>query len=101
MRLLLLRCVMSPIVMTILVAKRLLVCVCILSGLRSMLRWACHLDVFLRQSSGRVMGRGNGVASRAEMCMCVRECFEGVGNLPGCNVQQSWSYDSKPVSKDS
>lgn len=85
----LLCCVMRLIVMTILVAKRLLVGVCVLSGLRSLLRWACHLDEFLRQSSSRAISRGDGVKARFEACMCV--CFEGVGNLPGCNVQQSWS----------
>lgn len=73
--------------MTILVAKRLLVGVCVLSGLRSLLRWACHPDVFLRQSSSGAMSRGDGVAARVKVC--VRVCFEGVGNLPGCNVQQS------------
>lgn len=75
--------------MTTLIAKRLLMGVCVLSGLRSMLRWAGHLDVFLRQSSRKAMSRGNGVAKRLEgVCLCV---LEGVGNLPGCNMQQSWS----------
>lgn len=62
---------MRSIVMTILVAERLLVGVCILSGLRSLIRWACHLDAFLRQSSSRTMSRDDGVVARIEVCVCV------------------------------
>lgn len=53
--------------MTILAAKRLLMGVCILSGLRSLIRWARHFDAFLRQSSGRTIGRTDGVVARVEV----------------------------------
>lgn len=55
--------------MTILAAKRLLMGVCILSGLRSLIRWARHFDVFLRQSSGMTMGRADGIVARVEVCV--------------------------------
>jgi hypothetical protein len=55
--------------MTILIAQRLLVGVCILNGLRSLIRWARHLDAFLRQSCARKMSRDEGVAARIEVCV--------------------------------
>lgn len=68
----LLRYVMRSIMMTILAAKRLLMGVCILSGLRSQIRWARHFDACLRQSSGGTMGRADGVVARVEVCVLRR-----------------------------
>lgn len=86
----LLCCVMGSIVMTILVAKTLLMGVCVLSGLKSLLRWACHLDAFLRQSA---TSRGDRIEARVEVCDVEKECED----LPSCNVQQSSSPDSNSV----
>lgn len=60
--------------MTMLVAKWLLMGVCVLSRLRSLLWWACHLDVFLRQSSSRAMSRGDSVAAKVKGGVCVCVC---------------------------